>query len=95
MALSFNIKILTGCILIARSNLRVSDRQRKRTFAQECFYLQGIFSYMNERDTSFDCKYKHMLEKGAPPDKFGVLYDLLHIEFHGFDSNINVLGLGL
>ena len=51
---------------------------------------------MNERDTSsFDCKYKHMLEEGAPPDKFGVLYDLLHIEFHGFDSNINVLGLGL
>ena len=34
-----------------------------------------------------------MLEHGAPPDKFGVLYRLLHIEFHGFNKKINVLGL--
>ena len=40
-----------------------------------------------------DCKYKHMLENGAPPHKFGVLYRLLYIEFHGFNSKINVLGL--
>ena len=28
------------------------------------------------------CKHKHMLENGAPPDKFDVLYRQLHIEFH-------------
>ena len=40
-----------------------------------------------------DCKYKHMLENGVPLDKFGVLYHLLHLEFHGFNSRIDVLGL--
>ena len=40
-----------------------------------------------------DCKHKHMWENGAPPDKFGVLYRLLHTEFHGFNSRIYVLGL--
>ena len=34
-----------------------------------------------------------MLENGAPPDKFGVLYRLLHIEFHDLNSRIDVLGL--
>ena len=29
-----------------------------------------------------------MLENGAPPDKYGVLYRLLHVEFHGFNSRI-------
>ena len=44
-------------------------------FAQECFYLQGILGDINEQDTSFlDCKHKHMMKSGAPPDKFGVLY---------------------
>ena len=38
-------------------------------FAQESFYLNDI----NEQDTSFlDCKHKHMLKCGAPPDKLGV-----------------------
>ena len=57
------------------------------------FHFQGIFSYINERDTStHDCKHKHMLENGAPPDKFGILYTFCYIiEFHGFNSN--VLGL--
>ena len=31
-----------------------------------------------------NCTHKHMLENGAPHFKFGVLYRLLHIEFHGF-----------
>ena len=45
-------------------------------------------------DTSSpDCKYNHMLENGAPPDKFGDLYRVLHIEFHGFNYSVNVLGL--
>ena len=53
--------------------------------------FQGIVSFLNERDSSYpDCKHKHMLENGAPPDKFYVLYRLLHIEFHGFNSSIDV-----
>ena len=46
---------------------------RKYIFAQESFYLQGIFNDINEQDTSFlDCKHKHMMKCGAPPDKFRV-----------------------
>ena len=39
----------------------ISGWQRKHAFPQEFFYLQGIFNYINERDTSFlDCKHKQM-----------------------------------
>ena len=39
---------------------------------------------MKERDiSSFYSKHKHMLENGAPSDKFGVLNSLLQTEFHG------------
>ena len=42
------------------------------------------------KKTSFlDCKHKHMMKSGAPPDKFGILYLL---EFHGFTSRINSKG---
>ena len=53
---------------------------KKYIFAQESFYLQGIINDINEQDTSFlDCKHKHMMKCGAPPDKFRVhvLYDYL------------------
>ena len=51
--------------------------QGKHAFAQECFYLQDIFSYLNQRVTfSHDCEHKHMLENGVPPVKFGVMYGL-------------------
>ena len=57
--------------------------------------VKGIFSYINERGTSpSDCKYKHMLENGAPPVKFGVLCCLLHrgpTEIHGFNNNIDMV----
>ena len=52
------------------------------------FQLQGRFSCINERETSS----AHVAENGAPPDKFGVLY-LLHLEFYGFNSRIDVSGL--
>ena len=46
---------------------------RKYIFAQENFYLQGIFNDINEHDTPFlDCKHKYMMKRGAPPDKFRV-----------------------
>ena len=56
-------------------------------------YLQGILDDINEQDTSFlDCKHKHMMKSGAPPDNVRVLYCLLPIEFHGFTSRINSKG---
>ena len=49
---------------------------RKYIFAQENFYLQGILDVINEQNTScLDCKHKHMMKSGAPPDKFRVLYN--------------------
>ena len=38
-------------------------------------------------DRSFrDCKHKHMMKSGAPPDKFGVLYSMItyRINFTGY-----------
>ena len=47
----------------------------KYIFAQESVYLQGILNDINEQDTSFlNCKHKHMMKRGAPPDKFVFLY---------------------
>ena len=64
-------------------------RQGKYIFKKESLYLQGILNDINEQDTSFlDCKHKHMMKR-APPDKVGVLYRLLPIEFHGFTSKID------
>ena len=46
---------------------------------------------INEQDTFFlDCKHKHMIKNGAPPDKFCTVW--LPIEFHGFTSRINSKG---
>ena len=51
--------------------------KRKYIFEQESLYLQGILDDINEQNTSFvDCKHKHMMKSGAPPDKFGVLYHM-------------------
>ena len=51
---------------------------RKYISAQESFYVQGILDDINEQDTSFlDCKHKHMIKSGAPPDKFEVLYRMV------------------
>ena len=62
----------------------------KYIFTQESFYLQGILNDINGRDTSFlNYKHKHMIKSGDPPDKVGVLYCLLPIEFHGFTSKID------
>ena len=45
--------------------------KRKYIFAQESFYLQAVLDDTNEQGTSFlDCKHKHMMKSGAPPDKF-------------------------
>ena len=60
-------------ILIARSDYALYFLAGKYIFAQASFYLEGILNDINEQDTSFlDCKHKHMMKCGAPPDKFGV-----------------------
>ena len=75
---------------MTKMGVKVIDSQRKYVSTQKSFYLQGILNDINEQDTSFlDCKYKHMMKSGAPPDKFGALYHLLPVEFHGFNSRIN------
>ena len=44
---------------------------------------------MNRDHFGVVCKHKHMLENGAPPGKFEVMYHLLPIKFHGFHNKIN------
>ena len=62
---------------------------RKYISAQESFYLQGILSDINEQDMSFlDCKHKHMIKCGAPPDKLRIFTVCLPIELDGFTSRI-------
>ena len=47
--------------------------------------IHKVYSAMLTRGTHLpDYKYKHMLENGGTPVKFGVLCCLFHIEFHGF-----------
>ena len=76
-----------------QTKTRYSGSHRKPFFAQDSFHLQGVFRYINERDTSFlDCiTQAHVAEDGAPPDQFGVpYYRLLHIKFHIFNKRIDV-----
>ena len=73
MVLLSNINFYFDCK--TRLCLTVTGSKGKYIFAQESFYLQGILDDINEQDTSFlECKHKHMIKSGAPPDKFGVLY---------------------
>ena len=66
---------------------------RKFIFEKERLYLQGILDDINEQDTPFvDCKHKHMMKSGAPPDKFESCTVYLPIEFYGFTSRINSKG---
>ena len=66
---------------------------RNNIFSQKQIYLQGILNDINEQDISFlDCKLKHMMKCRAPPDKFGILYRMLPVEFHGFINRINSKG---
>ena len=44
--------------------------QEKYIFTQESFCLHGTFNDITEQDTTLlDCKHKHMMKSGAPPDK--------------------------
>ena len=50
----------------------------------------AYFDDINEQDTSFlDCKHKHMMKSGAPPDKFGVLYSMVTYRIPWFHKQNN------
>ena len=51
---------------------------------------------INEQDTSFvDCKHKHMMKSGAPPDKFGVPYRMVTYRIPCFYKQNKFLRLSL
>ena len=73
MALLSNINFYFDCK--TRLCLIVPYRKEKIYFCAKKSYFQCLIDDINEQDTSFlDCKHKHMMKSGAPPDKFGVLY---------------------
>ena len=51
-----------------------------------------LISPENIRTRLFLTVNKHMMKRGAPPDKVGVLHRLLPIEFHGFTGRIDSKG---
>ena len=67
MELCFKNKYLNRVhILTARPNCKLQSLARKETL-----HKKGTHNNTNEQDTSFlDCKHKHMMKNGAPPDKF-------------------------
>ena len=86
---------LNRVYLIARPDCALVGKE-KYIFTQETFYLQGILNDINVLGTFFlECKHKHMIKSGAPPDKTGALYSLLLIDFHGFTSRIDFQELSL
>ena len=67
---------------------------RKCIFARDSFHLPGILNDINNQDTSFlDCKHRHMMKCGAPPDIYRSPCTVcLPIKFHGFTSRISSKG---
>ena len=73
MALLPNINFYFDCK--TRQCLIVPGRQKKIHFCTRKFPSTSILDDIKEQDISFlDCKHKHMMKSGAPPDKFRVLY---------------------
>ena len=89
MAPLFNINFYFDCKI--RLCLMAQSGMRKYIFAHESLYLQGILNDINGQDTSFlDCKHKHMMKCGAPPDRPCTV--CLPTEFHDFTSRFNSKG---
>ena len=86
MVLLSNINFYFDCK--TRLCLVVPGRQDKIYFAQASLYLQDILDDTNEQNTSFvDCKHKHMMQSGAPPDQFRVLYRMFTYRISWFHIN--------
>ena len=74
--------------LLARPNCALA--RKENTFLHKKVFNYTVYS-ITEQDTSLlDCKHKHMTKSGAPPDKVGVLQNLLPLESHGFANRIDV-----
>ena len=87
MELSFNINIINRVYFDCKAILCLIDPGRQGKYKK---VIQGILNDTNEEGTSFlDCKHKHMMKSGAPPDKVEVLYRMLPIKLHGFTSRID------
>ena len=97
MALSFNINILSGYSFVPRPNQDLEFLTDKESILlHKNVSIFKVYSAMYIKGTHLppDCKHKRMLENGAPPDKFGVLYRLSHRYFHGSNNNrIDVSGI--
>ena len=71
-------EIATENKVYCKTKLCLTGKMYVNTRKFLCFYLHGILNEINDLDTSFlDCKHKHMMKKGTPPDRFGVLHRLL------------------
>ena len=57
--------------------------------------MYKVYSTISINKTHFDCKHKHMMKSGAPPEIVEGLHRLLPIEFHDFTSIIDYEGLSL
>ena len=51
--------------------------------------------FINEQNRTLNCKHKHMMKRGAPPDKFGVLYHMVTYRITWFHNQNYILGLSL
>ena len=92
MALLSSINFYFDCK--TRLCLIAPGRQEKIYVCRRKFLSTGILDDINEHDTSFlDCKHKHMMKSGAPPDKFGVLYRIVTFRIPWFHKQISFSGL--
>ena len=83
MALLSNINFYFNCK--TRLYLIVPGRHEKISFCTRKFLSIRYTHDINEQDTSFlDCKHKHMMKSGAPPDKFRVLYRMVTYKIRRF-----------
>ena len=81
MALLFNINFYFDCKI--RLFLIIPGRHEKIYLCTRKFLYTRYTQDINEQGTSFlDCKHKHVIKCGAPPDKFGVLSCMFTYRFH-------------
>ena len=64
----------------------ISWQTWKIYFTQSSVY---ILDDINEQDISFlECKQKHMMKRGAPPDKVGILYHMVTYRISWFQAEL-------
>ena len=90
MALLFNINI---SFRLQDQTVPYSSWQAwENIFLHKKVSIYKVYSMISMNTTFLDCKHKHTMKSGAPPDKVRVLHCLLPIEFHGFTRRIDFKG---